>query len=213
MLFTSFFVSSFKLQQPPESRIVLALVNVCCAKSSCLIHCCRSPSVSGRPETNMTASALKAFVIELIDLEHLVLRVCICDFHCSSKVRFFAAAALRACAWNRRLLLRQRGGCAQECDEAKTHEDAVLDWWKRTNGLHTQESWVTNYRAHAGPWPALLSIHGVRPDCYAGSVSGIYFGIRYRVSPAYSSCQGITSITSSAKVTRYSGAGSRVTPS
>jgi hypothetical protein len=47
------------------------------------------------------------------------------------------------------------------CEESKSQEEAVLDWWKRTNGLHTQESWVTNYRAHSGPWPALLSIHGV----------------------------------------------------
>jgi hypothetical protein len=47
------------------------------------------------------------------------------------------------------------------CEESKTHEEAVLDWWKRTNGLHTQESWVTNYRSHPGPWAGLLSIHGV----------------------------------------------------
>jgi hypothetical protein len=47
------------------------------------------------------------------------------------------------------------------CEEAKKHDAAVLEWWKRTNGLHTQEKWVTNYRQHPGPWAGLLTIHGV----------------------------------------------------
>jgi hypothetical protein len=47
------------------------------------------------------------------------------------------------------------------CEEARKHDAAVLEWWKRTNGLHTQEKWVTNYRQHPGPWAGLLTIHGV----------------------------------------------------
>ena len=53
----------------------------------------------------------------------------------------------------------------QMCEEAKKHDAAVLEWWKRTNGLHTQEKWVTNYRQHPGPWAGLLTIHGVRGGC------------------------------------------------
>ena len=83
-----------------------------------------------------------------------------------------AGVAYRACAWNR-LLFRPRAILAQMCEESKNQEEAVLDWWKRTNGLHTQESWVTNYRKHPGPWAGLLSIHGVRPGCTFGRVSGM----------------------------------------
>ena len=77
-----------------------------------------------------------------------------------------------ACAWNR-LMPNPHAIRAQMCEESMNHGEAVLDWWKRTNGLQTQESWVTNYRKHPGPWAGLLSIHGVRPGCTFGRVSGM----------------------------------------
>lgn len=40
-------------------------------------------------------------------------------------------------------------------------DDSVLDWWKKTSGLHTVEKWVKNYRKHPAGWAALLMIHGV----------------------------------------------------
>lgn len=36
-----------------------------------------------------------------------------------------------------------------------------VDLWRQSSGLHTVEDWVTNYRNHPSPWPALLMIHGV----------------------------------------------------
>lgn len=40
-------------------------------------------------------------------------------------------------------------------------DDQVLEWWKRTSGLHTVEKWVSNYKKHPAGWGALLMIHGI----------------------------------------------------
>lgn len=40
-------------------------------------------------------------------------------------------------------------------------DDQVLEWWKRTSGLHTVEKWVSNYKKHPAGCGALLIIHGI----------------------------------------------------
>ncbi|CAK0903753.1 unnamed protein product [Prorocentrum cordatum] len=40
--------------------------------------------------------------------------------------------------------------------------DEMLDFWKRTHGMHTVHEWITNYQKHPGGWGALLMIHGVQ---------------------------------------------------
>ena len=37
----------------------------------------------------------------------------------------------------------------------------MLEWWRKTNGLHTVQKWCTNYKKHPAGWGALLMIHGV----------------------------------------------------
>lgn len=38
---------------------------------------------------------------------------------------------------------------------------SMRDWWKKTTGLETVQSWVRNYHQHPAGWGALLLIHGV----------------------------------------------------
>jgi len=40
-------------------------------------------------------------------------------------------------------------------------QEEMLDFWKRTHGMHTVDSWVMDYRKHPAGWGALLMIHGV----------------------------------------------------
>jgi hypothetical protein len=40
-------------------------------------------------------------------------------------------------------------------------QEEMLDFWKRTHGMHTVDKWVMNYRKHPAGWGALLMIHGV----------------------------------------------------
>jgi hypothetical protein len=49
----------------------------------------------------------------------------------------------------------------QEIMDKVIQDDSVLDWWKKTSGLHTVEKWVKNYQKHPAGWAALLMIHGV----------------------------------------------------
>ncbi|KAJ1477943.1 hypothetical protein T484DRAFT_1819226, partial [Baffinella frigidus] len=48
-----------------------------------------------------------------------------------------------------------------EAVEANLRDESVLEWWKKTNGLHTVLEWCTNYKKHPAGWGALLMIHGV----------------------------------------------------
>mmetsp|Transcript_53528 Transcript_53528/g.142676 ORF Transcript_53528/g.142676 Transcript_53528/m.142676 type:complete len:407 (-) Transcript_53528:139-1359(-) len=42
-----------------------------------------------------------------------------------------------------------------------SRQDEMLDFWKRTHGMHTVDKWVMDYKDHPGGWGALLMIHGV----------------------------------------------------
>merc|ERR1719482_1562752 len=40
-------------------------------------------------------------------------------------------------------------------------DDSILDYWKRTSGMHTVEDWCKGYTDHPAGWGALLMIHGI----------------------------------------------------
>jgi hypothetical protein len=42
-----------------------------------------------------------------------------------------------------------------------SRQDEMLDFWKRTHGMHTVDQWVVDYKKHPAGWGALLMIHGV----------------------------------------------------
>ena len=45
--------------------------------------------------------------------------------------------------------------------ETNLRDESVLEWWKKTSGLHTVLKWCTNYKKHPAGWGALLMIHVV----------------------------------------------------
>lgn len=40
-------------------------------------------------------------------------------------------------------------------------DDAFADWYRKTSGMHTVETWLDNYQKHPYAWGALIMIHGV----------------------------------------------------
>jgi len=40
-------------------------------------------------------------------------------------------------------------------------DDAFADWYRKTSGMHTVETWLQNYQKHPYAWGALIMIHGV----------------------------------------------------
>lgn len=49
----------------------------------------------------------------------------------------------------------------EECVEQNLRDESVLEWWKKTSGLHTVQKWCENYTKHPAAWGALLMIHGI----------------------------------------------------
>ena len=45
--------------------------------------------------------------------------------------------------------------------ESNLRDESMLEWWKKTSGLHTVEAWCSNYTKHPAGWGALLMIHGI----------------------------------------------------
>jgi hypothetical protein len=47
-----------------------------------------------------------------------------------------------------------------QATEANMRDEGLLEWWRKTNGLHTVKKWCSSYRKHPAGWGALLMIHG-----------------------------------------------------
>jgi len=50
---------------------------------------------------------------------------------------------------------------AEAAEVIITEDDALLERWRRSSGMHTVEGWCKNYKKHPAGWGALLMIHGV----------------------------------------------------
>ncbi|GMI03954.1 hypothetical protein TrVE_jg9474 [Triparma verrucosa] len=45
--------------------------------------------------------------------------------------------------------------------QVNLEDDAFADWYRKTAGMHTVETWLSNYKRHPYAWGALIMIHGV----------------------------------------------------
>jgi len=56
------------------------------------------------------------------------------------------------------------GDAPKDMEEVETiyhADDHLMDFWKRSSGLHTVVDWVSNYQKHPAGWAALFMIHGI----------------------------------------------------
>eukprot|EP00931_Biecheleriopsis_adriatica_P104670 TRINITY_DN79312_c0_g1_i1.p1 TRINITY_DN79312_c0_g1~~TRINITY_DN79312_c0_g1_i1.p1 ORF type:complete len:445 (-),score=61.90 TRINITY_DN79312_c0_g1_i1:86-1360(-) len=49
----------------------------------------------------------------------------------------------------------------EEATTRMDEDDAHLEHWKRSSGMHTVIDWIANYENHPAGWGALLMIHGI----------------------------------------------------